>query len=141
MTAVQRGALLGAATMLAITLVWTAMAGSTREGTCAWSHACLCQPAPASAFLIGGLVVGVPWGAITGGLAGALASRMSRHRRVVLVTLAVVLASALEAIARPFLRCSTDPDSLALWSSALVALVLAALTLDRSLEQVGESSG
>jgi hypothetical protein len=120
--------------MFAIAVVWTAMAGGTREGTCAWSHACLCRPAPASTFLIGGIVIGVPWGAIIGGLAGALATRLSRHRRLVLVALAVVLASALEAIVRPFLRCSTDPDSLALWSSALVALVLAALALDRSLE-------
>lgn len=138
MTAVHRGALLGAVTMLAIALVWAAMAGGTREGTCAWSQACLCRPVPASAFLIGGIVIGVPWGAIIGALVGALAGRLTRHRGLVLVTLAVVLASALEAIARPFLRCSSDPDSLALWSSALVALVLAGLALDRSLGQPPE---
>jgi hypothetical protein len=124
--------------MLAITLVWTAMARGTREGTCAWSHECLCRPQPASAFLIGGILVGVPWGAIMGGLAGALAIRVTRHRKLVLGVFAVVFASALEAIVRPFLRCSTDPDSLALWSTALVALFLAAMALERSFES-GES--
>jgi hypothetical protein len=134
MTAVQRGALLGSLTMLAITLLWSTMAGGTREGTCAWSHACLCHPMPMSTFIFGGLFVGVPAGGLGGALAGALVSRFPRHRRLILMVMAFAAASALEAIVRPFLRCSTDPDALALWMSAVVALVLGALALERSLE-------
>lgn len=120
--------------MVVITMIWTAMAGSPGEGTCAWSRACLCQPAPSSAFLVGGLVVGVPWGAIVGGFAATLASRFARHRRLILVGFALVGASVVEAIARRFLHCSTDPDTLALWSSAVVAMVLGALSLARSID-------
>ena len=135
MTAGQRGALLGALTMLAVTVLWSAMAGGHREGTCTWSHACLCHPMPMSTFMFGGLFVGVPWGALAGAIGGKLASRYPRRRHVILLTIAVAGASVLEAAVRPFLRCSTDPDALALWTSALVALVLGALTLARSIEQ------
>lgn len=120
--------------MLAVTLLWAALAGPDLEGTCVWSHACLCSSVRMRMFLVGGLIVGVPWGAIFGALAGKLVGRFPRRRRLVLTVMTFASASALEAIARPFLRCSTDPDALALWTSALVAIGLGAIALERSLE-------
>src|SRR5690349_12075468 len=94
MTAVHRGALLSSLTMLAITLLWSAMAGIPREGTCTWSHACLCHPMPMTTFLFGGLFVGVPAGGIGGALVGALVARFPRHRRLILMVTAFAAASA-----------------------------------------------
>jgi hypothetical protein len=122
--------------MLAITMMWAVLAGglvfSDREGTCrGLDYACLCHPVHPSSFLIGGLVVGIPTGTFVGGVAGWIAGRTRRHRRLVLLVIAIASASLMERITHSFMRCSTDPDSFALWITALVPLVLAALALDR----------
>jgi len=135
MTPTLRGAFIGAAAILMITIIWTALAGGDREGACSGvEYACFCRPVPPAGFLVGGLVVGVPWGAIVGAFAGSLTARVPRHRRLILLVIAVAGASLLERIAHLFLHCSSDPDSLALWSTAVVSLVLAALALDRAAD-------
>jgi hypothetical protein len=123
--------------MVAVTLMWTAMSGNGREGYCVADHDRWCRSVPALAFILGGFVVGVPWGAIVGAFVGWLAHRLRRHRRLVLLAIATGAASGCEAIAGVFTRCSTDPSRLALWSTALVAFALAALALDRAERSLG----
>jgi hypothetical protein len=122
--------------MVTISVMWCVLAGGMvgggAEGTCRGpGDACLCHPVPPSSYLIGGFTVGVPTGIGIGAIAGWLASRMRRHRRMVLLVIAIASASLMERITQSFMHCSTDPDPFALWITALVPLVLAALALDR----------
>jgi len=129
MTSVGKGAVLGAAAMVAITLIWTLAAG-TAQGEACPAPMCECEPVPRVAILGFGIVVGVPWGVLFGCTLGWLADRLVDHRRLVLAGAAPALALVLAAITTPFMRCSTDPHGLALFARAFVPLAFAALALE-----------
>lgn len=134
MTSIGKGAILGGAAMVAITVIWMAATG-TAEGDCinpgpGWNDGCQCNPVPGDAILLCGLVLGVPWGVVFGCAIGGLAPRITRHRKLVLAVLAPAIALVLAAITTPFMHCSTDPRGFALWSRAFVPLAIAALVLE-----------
>jgi hypothetical protein len=131
-----RGGLLGGLTLTVITVMWGLIIGVPREGECIGAPGSACWALHPVAVFLGGFLVGVPTG-IVGGLAvGWLAGRIRRHRRLALLVIALASASLLEAIARHFMHSTADPDPLALWSTALVALVLGVLVLDRECARV-----
>src|SRR5512135_2400777 len=130
MTNVGKGAILGAAAMVAITLIWMAAAGTARGEACP-APMCECSPVPRLVILGFGIVVGVPWGVLLGCALGYLAGHLVRYRRLVLAVPAPALALALAAVTTPFMRCSTDPHGIALFARAFVPLAMAALALER----------
>ncbi len=130
MSNVGKGAVLGAAAMVAITLIWVAAAGTTRGPDCPGLQ-CECVPAPRTVILGFGTVVGVPWGIVFGCALGWLAGRLTTYRKLVLAAAAPTLAIVLAAITTPFMRCTTDPHAVTLFARAFVPLALAALALER----------
>jgi hypothetical protein len=129
MSNVGKGAILGAIAMVAITLIWTAAAGTSLGEACP-APMCECSPVPRAAILGFGLVVGVPWGVLFGCALGWLAGRLVVYRRLVLAAAAPALALVLASITTPFMHCSTDPHGLALFARAFVPLAFAALALE-----------
>jgi hypothetical protein len=115
MTAIGKGAILGAIAMAATTLIWLAAGDGG-------------PPAATAGF---GLVVGVPWGIAFGCALGALTTQLTAYRKAALAIAAPVLALAVAALTTPFLRCSFGPHAVTLFARAFVPLALASLALER----------
>jgi hypothetical protein len=134
MTNGRKGAILGGAAMIAITVIWAVAAGS-HEGECigatGWPDGCQCDPVSPTAIFLTGLVVGTPWGVIVGALLGTVAGRLTPYRKPALALAAPATALILAMITAPFMSCLTDAHGAMLFARAFVPLALAALALER----------
>ena len=106
------------ATVAVVTLCWMCIAN--RDG--------------AGAFLMAGIFVGAPYALVVGTVLGAIAGRLTSHRELVLVVLAVMVTLALDSL--PVLLfsckdCETDPMLMSSLVQSLVPAVAAALWLER----------
>ena len=130
MSSVGKGAILGAAAMLAVALIWFAAADAEQAAECSrYPKDCI---AVCPIIVLGyGLAIGVPWGIVFGALLGALADRLTTYRKPTLAVAAPALALALAAAATPFMHGITGPHIVTLFARAFVPLALASLALER----------
>lgn len=133
MKSTHKGAILGAAAMVGISVTWAVAAGH-EWGTCGnfGPAPCECSPVPRDAWLGGGICVGVPWGVLVGSICGGVAGRLVRDRRLVMATIGVAIACVLAVIGLVIAHCSTDPSLAGLWLRAAMITVPTALVLEHA---------
>lgn len=135
MKSTHKGAILGAAAMVGISVTW-AMATGHDWGKCidgAWGPGpCECTPVPRVAWLGGGLCVGVPWAVLAGSICGGVAGRIVRDRRLVMASLGAAVALVLALIGLAIVHCSTDPSVLGLLVRAAMITIPTALVLEHA---------
>ena len=120
-----KGALLGAAAIITISVLWAAVAGCVDDTTCVHF-----EPDPGS-FVFLGVVVGVPCAMFAGAEIGSVARRLRRLRRVSLLLIAGLLACLLTALTECVVLCRTDPVASTLWPRAFGPLAIGVLVLER----------
>jgi len=122
----SKGAVLGAAAITAVSVLWAAVAGRVDDTTCVHF-----EPVPPEAFVFLGVAVGGPCALFAGAAIGGVAGRLRRLRRVSLVVIAALLACLLTALTGCVLQCSTDPVASVLWPRAFGPLAIGALVLEK----------
>ena len=122
----SKGAWLGAVSIVTISLWWAAAAETHSDYSCVhW------DPAPADSIAWIGIMAGIPCAIFVGAPLGRAAERTRRHRHVLVVFAAALLASVLTLIGRIGMECSTDPSTSTLWLRAFLPLAIASSVLER----------
>jgi hypothetical protein len=126
MSSGAKGAWLGAATIVTISILWAAVAGTRDDLNCVhYEHM------PAGDIIVCGVLFGIPVAVIVGCFVGMAAADLRSYRRVSLLIVAASLACVLTVLGRAAMQCTTDPATSTLWVRAFVALALASLVLER----------
>jgi hypothetical protein len=126
MSSGAKGAWLGAATIVTISILWAAVAGTRDDLNCVhYEHM------PAGDIIVCGVLFGIPVAVIVGCFVGMAAADLRSYRRVFLLIVAASLACVLAVLGRAAMQCTTDPATSSLWLRAFLALALACLVLER----------